>query len=895
MTDRPATPQPTAAAPAGAVRERVRAAWTAFRTWPRALRGTAYAAVGLVLVLIAALATGVVLVRRPLPQTTGSATLPGLESDVEVVRDAHGIPQLYGDSIEDLMRAQGWVQASERFFEMDVRRHATAGRLAELVGEDAVDSDRLVRTMGWRRVAEEELALVQPQTRAALEAYADGVNAYLDQRSPSELAVEYTLLNLGGLGYRPERWTPVDSLSWLKAMAWDLSGNLTEEVDRALATAAVGARRAGQLDPAHVEQMPAVGQGVVVDGVFEPEATTGGTRNPQRPGWGAPRTDVLAGVGRALDRMPAWLGRGEGVGSNAWVVSGEHTDSGAPLLANDPHLGVGLPSAWMQMGLHCREVDDDCPLDVAGFTFAGVPGVLIGRNADIAWGMTNLGADVADLYVEQVAGEQWLRDGRLRPLRTRTETIRVADGDDVTFTVRETAHGPLISDAADRYEDVALAAEGSGPGQPDTEPDPEPDTATEAELAVALAWTALEPQPTADAILGLDLATDWDSFRAAAASFAVPGQNLVYADREGHIGYQATGRVPVRKSGNDGTVPARGWRPEDDWAGETVPFDGLPQVLDPEEGFLVTANQAAVGPDYPYALTRDWDRGYRAQRIHRILAQLVHEGSTVSVEEMLALQLDDENLLAPVLVPHLLEVELPAGYDSDGQELLADWDFGQPADSAAAAYFNVVWRHLLELTFHDELPEAAWPDGGQRWYAVVTDLLDRPHDAWWDDVTTADVESRDHVLVEAQLLARDELTRTQARRAEDWTWGRLHVLDLRSSALGDPGSAVEEWLLNRGAWRLGGGASTVQATGWDAAVGYRVTTAPAMRMLVDLDDLDSSRWINLGGVSGHPASAHYTDQTDLWADGETLPWAFTRPAVEAAGEDVLTLEPAPEE
>jgi penicillin G amidase len=877
MSDQPGSP---ASVPPSPPRPGIGDWWRSFLRWPRAARITTYVAVGLALVLVVALVTGVVLVRRPFPQTSGSAELAGLGGDVEVVRDDHGIPQLYGDSVEDLMRAQGYVHAQERFFEMDVRRHATAGRLAEMFGEKALESDEMVRTMGWRRVAEQELALIKPETRAALEAYADGVNAYLDQHSPSQIAVEYTVLNAGGLDYRPEHWTAVDSLSWLKAMAWDLRGNMTEEIDRVLALADHSAEQVQELYPAYPydEHAPIVGQGAVVDGIFDQAATQDATRKPQRPAYTAGAQRALSRLQAGLERMPTLLGRGDGIGSNSWVVDGDHSATGEPLLANDPHLDASLPGVWMQMGLHCRTVSEDCPLDVAGFTFSGVPGVIIGHNADIAWGFTNLGPDVTDLYLERVQGDRWRYDGKLRPLRTRTETIKVHGGDDVELTIRATKHGPLLSDVSDQLADVGEAARVDG--RPDGET-----------YAVALEWTALHPSATADAVLELDTATGWDSFRAAAADFAVPAQNLVYADTQGHIGYQAPGRIPIRKSGNDGLLPVAGWRPENDWTGDYVPFDGLPNVLDPEEGFIVTANQAVIGRDYPYRLTDDWDQGYRSQRIRDRLSQ---EGE-LSVDEMLDLQLDDQNPMGPVLTPYLLDVKLPRGYYSAGKRLLEHWDFGQPADSAAAAYFNVVWRNLLRLTFQDELPEDQWPDGGDRWFAVVSHLLEHPSDPWWDDRSTTGVETRDDILAEAMTAARDELTRRQDVSADEWSWGRLHRLDLHQAALGESGIGPVEWLVNRGPWEVGGGSAAVDAASWDASEGYAVTSAPSMRMVVSVGDFDKSRWINLTGVSGHPFDDHYTDQTDLWAEGETLPWPFTSSAVHDAAEDTLTLTPAERE
>jgi penicillin amidase len=853
-----------------------------FLLLPRPMRVSAYVVVGLVAVLLVSLLMVVVIARQPLPQTSGELELPGLDESVTVVRDDHGIPQLYGDTLADLMRAQGLVHAQERFWEMDVRRHVTAGRLSELFGESTVETDKFVRTLGWREVAEREVPLLSPETRNAFEAYADGVNAYLEERSVSELGVEYTVLRATGLDYEPEPWSTADSVAWFKAMAWDLRGNMTDEIDRVLALSENPPEQVDLLYPGHDPGRfaPIVDRGAVVDGVFDQDATGGDPLPRRAPAYvGDPAAvETLTRLRAGLARLPELMGRGEGIGSNSWVVDGAHSATGQPLLANDPHLSTSVPGIWTQMGLHCRTITEECPLDVAGFTFSGVPGVIIGHNADIAWGFTNLGPDVTDLYVEKLDGEDWLQGGQRRALRQRTETIEVRDGEDVTFRVRSTAHGPLLSDVSEEYAEVgSLAA-------------PEPRGSQE--YAVSLAWTALEPTATADAILALNTASSWDEFREAAASFDVPSQNLVYADREGHIGYQAPGRIPIRKSGNDGYLPAEGWRTNDDWTGSYVPFEALPSVLDPEEGFVVTANQAVVDDrDYPYFLGRDWDAGWRSQRIR----ELLEEEGELSVEEMADLQLDDRNPMAQVLVPLLLEQQLGEGYYGEGRELLEDWDGSQPVDSAAAAYFNVVWRNLLELTFHDDLPEAAWPEGGGRWMLAVEGLLRDPGNAWWDDRTTEDeVERRDDVLRMAMLQAREELTRIEARNPEKWDWGHLHELDLVHQTLGTSGVGLVEALFNRGGWRTAGGGSIVNATAWDAREGYGVTAAPSMRMVVSLEDFDDSRWINLTGVSGHPASDHYTDQTDLWAEGETLPWFFSRDAVEAAGQETLVLVPGPE-
>ncbi len=456
---------------------------------------------------------------------------------MDVVRDAHGIPQLYADNSTDLFYAQGFVQAQDRFFEMDFRRHVTAGRLSELFGTSTVETDMYIRTMGWRRVAERELDLLSPETKSYLDAYSDGVNAYLKGRSPTDLSVEYTVLGLTGLDYEPEKWTPVDSLAWLKAMAWDLRGNMDDEVARARLSVSRSPEQVAELYPRY----PYARNKPIVN---TPRPAGAGARF--RAPWGQGAVLALEAVRRGVDAIPDLMGRGSGIGSNSWVVSGEHTVSGKPLLANDPHLDASIPGIWYQMGLHCRSVDADCPFDVSGFTFSGVPGVVIGHNRDIAWGMTNLDPDVTDLYLEKVTGKTYLYDGKQVPLTERDEVIRIAGESSRLITVRSTRHGPLLSDVSAELSSVGANADVPADAPP-----------RENGYGVALAWTALTPRPTADAIFALDQASSWLEFREAARSFAVPSQNLVYADTDGNIGYQAPGAIPIRRDGRTWRLPGR--------------------------------------------------------------------------------------------------------------------------------------------------------------------------------------------------------------------------------------------------------------------------------------------------------------------------------------------------
>ena len=843
-------------------------------------------------------------VRRPFPQTSGDVEVSGIEGRITVLRDARGVPQVYADTAEDLFRAQGWVHAQDRFFEMDWRRHVTAGRLSELVGadEDALLADKVIRTLGWRQVAQSEVAQADPSTRAWLAAYAEGVNAYLATRSPSQLSLQYSLLGLSVDLPRIEPWTPEDSVAWFKAMAWDLRGNYDDELERARVLSAVkDVARVRQLFPPYPydRHAPILSAADVRTGT--PPAAA-----PAAPAAHAASGPVVAqalsapqavraldAARRAVRSVPRLLGRSEGTGSNSWVVAGRLTATGKPLLANDPHLAASLPGVWYQAGLHCRQVSTTCPFDVAGYTFAGVPGVVIGHNGTIAWGMTNLGPDVTDFYLERTRGSTVARDGAWVPMTVRTETIAVAGGAPVTLTVRSTSHGPVLSDVLDLPEVTAGA---TGRAAPDGDG-----------YAVALAWTALTPGHDMDAVFAVDAARDFASFRAGVLRLDVPAQNMVYADDlgdHGHIGYQAPGRIPVRGDvpppkgtpaaqavPSDGSWPLPGWDSRYDWRG-FVPADDLPWTLDPAAGYLVAANQAVTPPGKVF-FTNDFDYGWRSQRIRDLVAARTANGRLMTVTDMAQVQVDTRNPMWEALEPLVLAAPLEPAID-EARDLLRGWDGTQSTDSAAAAYFNAFWVALLDLTFADELPEGDTPNGGQRWMQVVTTLLDRPKDRWWDDRRTPDVvETRDGVVRQALVEARLRLTRTQGKNPATWTWGHAHTLTLQAVPTGQVSATGPlHPLLNAGPVELPGANAAVDALGYDASSGtFAVVSAPSMRMVVDLADPDRSRWVNQTGQSGHPGSPHYTDQLDAWATGKTFPWPFSPVAVREAATDTLTLRP----
>ncbi|MGW7516599.1 penicillin acylase family protein [Streptomyces sp. NPDC054796] len=888
--------------------------------------------IAVVLLLVAGIGGGtfwtISTVRDSFPQTTGSLKLKGLSDPVTVKRDSSGVPQLYADNSKDLFQAQGYVHAQDRFWEMDVRRHMTSGRLSEMFGAGQVETDAFLRTLGWRKVAEQEYAKLSPETKKNLQSYSAGVNAYLKDHKGSAASVEYAALDITG-DYSPPKWSPVDSVAWLKAMAWDLRGNMSDEIDRALMSSRLTKDEIEDLYPEYpYERNKPIVDGGSVDPAtkeFDPEG--GETASESASGQGYQQAASNAGtqldrISKKLDEIPSLLGpNGSGIGSNSWVVSGKYTTTGKPLLANDPHLAPQLPSLWYQMGLHCRTVSSSCPYDVSGFTFSGMPGVVIGHNQDISWGMTNLGADVTDLYLQKIRDGGYVYDGKTVPYKTRKETIKVAGGKNREITVRETNNGPVISDRDSELRKVGDEApvDNAAPDRSDG-------------YAVSLRWTALSPTKSMEAVFELNKASDFKEFRAAARDFAVPSQNLIYADTKGNIGYQAPGRIPVRGAG-DGRYPAPGWDPRYRWKGY-VPQSALPWEYNPDRGYIVTANQAVIDQEkYPYLLTEDWGYGARSQRINDLIQSKVEDGGKISMGDMQTMQMDNSSEIAKLLVPYLLKVDVKDKYVREAQKLLEGWDYTQDADSAPAAYFNAVWRNMLMLAFGNKLPkelrvkgdclnvrpsddsgpiddlegnellvrecgerkpDSAQPDGGDRWYEVVRKLIKNPDDEWWKTEGTKrrpGDKNRDELLSHAMKDARYELTAKLGKDIDTWSWGRLHRLMLKNQTIGTNGPGYMQWLLNRGPWDLGGGEAAVNATGWNAAGGYDVTWVPSMRMVVNLGDLDKSRWINLTGASGHAYNSHYTDQTGKWAKGELLPWAFSEKAVEKGTEDKMALTP----
>ncbi|MDH7488246.1 MAG: penicillin acylase family protein [Anaerolineae bacterium] len=776
---------------------------------------------------------GIYLVRRNFPQTSGTLTVPGLQAEVRVLRDEWGIPHIYAQNNHDLFFAQGYVHAQDRMWQMEFWRRIGMGRLSEILGKSALDSDKFLRTVGFARVAEEELRRMDPMTRNILQAYADGVTAYIQQHK-GRLGIEFTLLGLTGVKFDPEPWSPVHSLTWAKVMAYDLGGNMDSEIMRAVLLKKFGTDAVQQLLPAYRPDHP-----VIV---------------PTGVAWQDVDTSLLA----VLDEVNRFAGREVlGTGSNNWVIAGSKTTTGAPLLANDPHLAIQMPSIWYEIGLHGGD------FDVVGSSFPGAPGVIIGHNRYIAWGVTNLGPDTQDLFVERINPNnpnQYEFQGEWRDMQVIQEEIRVAgQSEPVKLTVRITHHGPIVNDVM-------------GPLPTGT----------------ALRWTALEPNTLFQAVVKLDLARNWDEFRNALREWDIAGQNFVYADVQGNIGYQSTGKWPIRAHG-DGLMPVPGHTGEYDWLGY-VPFEEMPYLFNPSQGFVVTANHAVVDEKYPYLVSLEWSSGYRAARI----TQLIQAKAKLSAEDIQAIQADTLALGAKEILPYFLNLKPQAHELRQALEILKGWDYRFDKDSAGAAIFGAVVLHLVRDAYLDEMGASIFKQyfaSSSMTTVAIAKGLEDPNWPWFDDKRTAQVETRDDILLRALKDAVDDLTKRLGPDMPRWKWGSVHTATFRNQSLGKSGIAPIEALLNRGPVPVNGAGEVVNNTPFNIMRPYEVSVLPSYRQIIDLADFTRSLSMHTTGQSGHTYHKRYDDMILYWRDVKYHPMLWTREQVERAAVATLVLIP----
>ncbi len=799
------------------------------------------------------------LMRRPLPKKRGKLRLHGLHEVVEVITDRYGVPHIYAHNEDDLFFAQGYMHAQERLWQMELNRRVGSGRLCEIFGEIAIEADRFSRRLGMHRASAVAAEQLPEHIRRILGAYARGVNTFIERNSHN-LSLEFRLLR-----FKPDPWQIEHSILWGKMMAWNLGGNWDTELIRARIVTKLGAERAAKLESGYDPNHPLiVPPGVKYQG-------------------------VNLGMLEQYEELKQLSGFGMMGGSNNWVVDGTMTVTGSPILCNDPHLGQAAPSIWYE----CHLVAGD--IDVVGASFPGTPGIVIGHNQHIAWGITNAVSDVEDLYIEKFHPENpylYKYRGKWEEAQVVREEITVKGSKTpIIEEVCITRHGPILTSMPHFSNDSSTSQNGA--------------TANGGDLPLALRWTGLELHAVVSAVQKMNRASNWEEFRNALRDWDVPPQNIIYADKDGNIGYVMAGAIPIRAKGQ-ALLPMPGWTGEYEWTGY-IPFDELPQTYNPEQHFIVTANNRVVNDDYPYYITNEWRNGYRAQRIRDLLTSK----GKLALSDMAMIQGDQYALPAVEIVPHILKiaVDAPLGHDQSGPyekaalDILRTWDYVLRPDSAGAAIYMTLLNKLERLVFSamlggDEMLLNTYLGTGttilalensysSRSRPLVIRLMNAHDDSWFANSAIANgPKSWDAAIAYALHATVEELREKLGDDISRWKYGSIHKMTYNHVL-----SALKplDKILNRGPFPIGGDIDTVNMGATLPDKPEVVITVPSYRQIVNLADLKASLSVHAPGQSGHPASKHYDDFIKPWLNVEHHPMLFERSMIEANAEGTLRM------
>lgn len=798
------------------------------------MRGILRSAVALMATLVLVVGVGYLWLRGSLPDPNGTVSAEGIAAPVEITRDRHGVPHVVAQSRDDALFGLGYVHAEDRLWQMEVHRRIGAGRASEVMGRGTLALDRMMRVLGLYRSAQRNYANLDPKTRRALQSYSAGVNTFIASRGflrrpPSP---EFIML-----GIEPEPWSPEDSLVLGKTMAFDLSVNMREELLRA--------HLAQILDPQQLADI--------------------------YPSYPHPDSHQLSAMGDLYASIPwgaAWraLARRSDRenGSNNWVVSGGKSLTGKPILANDPHLRLSAPSVWYLAHLKAPG------LNVIGATMPAVPTVVLGRNDRVAWGFTNTFGDVQDVFIERLVDgdpSRYLSPDGPRPFEVRDEVIKVKGEQPVRLKVRETRHGPVISDLIQEKHRMDVG-----------------------DLVLSLAWTALdEKDATLRALLGMQEARDWREFDAVLRDYAGPQQNVVYADVDGNIGLIAPAWVPRRDPYNSlqGVLPAPGWDALYDWQGY-VPFEELPRRLNPPEGFVATANDPIVGSDYHHHITFDWEETYRIRRIR----DLVAADTAHSTESSRTVQGDGVSPMARDFLRFLPNTGPLSDESNRAVALLSKWDGEMDSNRPEPLIFSYWYSQLESQIYADELGtlfREAWRYRPQFIWNVLTGRQE-----WCDNVKTATVENCDQIIASALERTVSDLAEEYGKDLSKWRWGDAHYahmrhlpftlvpmlnefFDIRFAASGGP------FTVNRGKYDIS-----------DEQAPFVQTHGATFRAIYDLSDLDRSLYILVPGQSGNPLSPDYDGFVRSWRNVEYIPMTTDSREYAAGARGTMVLDPAPQ-
>lgn len=786
--------------------------------------------------------------RQSIPSLDGQQRLPGLAGPVEVLFDQWGVPHVYAAGQEDAWAAAGILHARDRLWQMEIYRRAAYGRLSEILGTRALPIDRRLLTLGLKAAAEAEWHSATPAVRTALSRYAEGVNAERGRAAGRYKPLEFQMLRVD-----PAPWTPIDSLVVGRLLAWRLAENHQSELVRHALAARFGVAEAQRLAGTYPGDAPSVvGQSPI-------EQST-----PNKPSVRAERP-LIPGL--------EWLDPGARRGlSNNFVIASARTTTGRPILANDPHLQIEFPGVWYEMHLVAAG------LDVMGVTIPGTPFVIIGHNQRIAWGVTNTGADVQDMYIERVdvARARYLRAGQWVPVTVSGEEIPVRGESPQQFEVWRTRHGAIFADVgSDWKEPPAWLTRGAD---------------RQGEHRVfALRWDVSGEM--AGAFEAINRAANWNEFLAAVERFTAPSQNFVYADVDGNIGYAMSGTLPLRASGN-GTLPQDGSSGEGEWVGRTDPAK-LPRVMNPKIGYITSSNNQ-IDPRWSGLITHDWAAPFRAMRLHQVLTFTEKWG----IDNAAQLQTDTVSVAAEQIaagIPAALAAGKSSGASDVALRTLEDlraWDRrvdGRPVAALYQTFEDALWRRTFTDEMGQELFDVFYEWAGAERPAGLYAILNEPGSRWFDDIGTIDRrESRNEIYLLAARDAVDRLERDFGSR-DEWNWARIHAAEF-SHPLSAGGFPLR-WLFSRGPSELAGDGTTINRVSYNRLQPFRAWEIPSWRQVLDVGNWDASRVVLPAGQSGHPLSSHYFDQNELWRQGRYRAQPFTRAAVDAARAHRLLLLP----
>ncbi len=807
---------------------------------------------------------GLWLGRRVLPQTTGTLVVAGLEQKVQVDRDQWGVPAITGSSLHDLVFAQGYVTAQDRLFEMEFNRRIARGRLAEMFGRGPKDEilhfDMFIHTLNLYGAAQANLSKLDARTRIELQAYVDGVNAFLKTHQ-GDLPLEFSILNI-----KPDPWTLADCLAYGGVLELALDYSWYYKYTRALILAKAGPAVTAALFPPYPTTNPTlIGPSGQAEALSSSITSTPAAMPSLSPSLSASFARLSPDVLDNAAVIQTLLGNvSDGLGSNNWVIDGTKTTTGMPLLANDPHLGIKMPSIWYEVALHSPG------FDAIGFSFPGLPGIVIGHNDAIAWGLTNVGTDDADLYLEKLdlvrhPGE-YLYNGQWLSLQTRKETIHIrGESQPYTFTVTSTVHGPLLNSVVDDLNHSA---------------------------PVALKWAALQPQADFSGFFQLDFATNWQEFNAAINHISV-GQNFIYADIRGNIGYRMSGLLPLRSADND-NLPVDGSTSAHEWHGY-VPQTEMPSLYNPPTHIIVTANNQIVPASYPVYVTSLWDQGYRARRI----TDLLLPQPQLSIADYEKIQADVFSVPAAQLTPFF--VAAAAGKRGDvglAGKLLQNWDFTMSSEGSAAAVFETTVGNLLRNLLEPLLGKTVYNIYAaniieSNLFLVLITLLNHPQSPFFTGASGSDLQlARDSAIDRAIQSAVSQLRVQLGNDPAQWQWGQLHQAHFDHPLAG---VFPFNYLFGVAPVNRAGDSATINTGGNGGFLAdppdYSQQVVSSMREIIDLGDLDNSLWVITTGESGQPFSAHYSDLIALWNQNQYQPMTFSRQAENRAARDELLLEP----